>query len=187
MNAFGKEFLKSLKMAMLHCTHQCFQKIANTHNIEELKSKLGANLLTQIPEITQWLCDNPHKLDLASIAYLDGEKHVRVSMAMDTIMSHVSEHKNDSSLMYMCTPTDVYAVPEEVIEGSNKKFKHRSKFETVFSKGIAILSLKQFFKHNDQQLIASDNGKFYGIADCLVVEQALIMPWQNAFNSGVQL
>ncbi|MFW2098228.1 hypothetical protein ACG9ZL_18750 [Acinetobacter sp. ULE_I057] len=148
-----------------------FQKIVNTHNIDELKSKLGANLLTQIPEITQWLCDNPHKLDLASIAYLDGEKHVRVSMAMDTIMSHVSEHKNDSSLMYMCTPTDVYAVPEEVIEGSNKKFKHRSKFETVFSKGIATLSLKQFFKHNDQQLIASDNGKFYGIADCLVIEQ----------------
>jgi predicted GNAT superfamily acetyltransferase len=73
---------------------------------------------------------------LASIAYLDGEKHVRVSMAMDTIMSHVSEHKNDSSLMYMCTPTDVYAVPEEVIEGSNKKFKHRSKFETVLSKGL---------------------------------------------------
>ena len=76
---------------------------------------------------------------------MDGEKHVRVSMAMDTIMSHVSEHKNDSSLMYMCTPTDVYAVPEEVIEGSNTKFKHRSKFETVFSKGIATLSLKQFF------------------------------------------
>ncbi|MBP0661616.1 hypothetical protein J8J07_22120, partial [Mycobacterium tuberculosis] len=61
--------------------------------------------------------------------------------------------------------------PEEVIEGSNKKFKHRSKFETVLSKGIATLSLKQFFKHHDQQLIRSDNGKFYGIADCLVVEQ----------------
>jgi len=147
------------------------EKIDDTQNLEELKTKLGANLLTQIPEITQWLSENPHKLDLASIAYLDGEKHVRVSMAMDSIMSHVSEQKPDSSLMYMCTPTDVYAVPQEVIQGSTDKFSQRSKLEIILSKGISALSMKQFFKDNDQNLIASDNGKSYGIADCLVVEQ----------------
>lgn len=147
------------------------QKIAETQDIDELKTKLGANLLTQIPEIAQWLSENPHKLDLASIAYLDGEKHVRVSMAMDSIMSHVSEQKPDSSLMYMCTPTDVYAVPKEVIEGSTHKFAQRSKIETILSKGISTLSLKQFFKNNNHDLIDSENGKAYGIADCLVVEQ----------------
>ena len=31
--------------------------------------------------------------------------------------------------------------------------------------------MKQFFKDNNQKLILSDNGKSYGIADCLVVEQ----------------
>ncbi|MEG6544340.1 hypothetical protein V6C59_00390 [Acinetobacter bereziniae] len=147
------------------------QQINDSNDLNELKTKLGANLLTQIPEITQWLCENPHKLDLASIAYLDGEKHVRVSIAMDSIMSNVSEQKTDSSLMYMCTPTDVYAVPKEVIEGATEKFKQRSKFETILSKSISALSLKQFFKNNNQQLIHSENGKAYGIADCLVVEQ----------------
>lgn len=147
------------------------EKIDDLNNIEELKNKLGANLLTQIPEISQWLVENPHKLDLASIAYLDGEKHVRVSMAMDSIMSHVSKHKPDSSLMYMCTPTDVYAVPKEVIEGATEKFEQRSKLESILSKGISTLSMKQFFKDNNQDLIASDNGQSYGIADCLVVEQ----------------
>ena len=148
-----------------------FQKIDNIENIQELKTKLGANLLTQIPEITQWLCDNPHKLDLASIAYLDGEKHVRVSMAMDSIMSHISEQKPDSSLMYMCTPTDVYAVPKEVIHGATTKNQQRSKLETLLSKSISALSMKQFFKDNNQQLISSDNGQAYGITDCLVIEQ----------------
>ncbi len=147
------------------------QQINDSNDLNELKTKLGANLLTQIPEITQWLCENPHKLDLASIAYLDGEKHVRVSIAMDSIMSNVSEQKTDSSLMYMCTPTDVYAVPKEVIEGATEKFKQRSKFETILSQSISALSLKQFFKNNNQQLIHSENGKAYGIADCLVVEQ----------------
>jgi hypothetical protein len=147
------------------------QQINDSNDLNELKTKLGANLLTQIPEITQWLCENPHKLDLASIAYLDGEKHVRVSIAMDSIMSNVSEQKTDSSLMYMCTPTDVYAVPKAVIEGATEKFKQRSKFETILSHSISTLSLKQFFKNNNQQLIHSENGKAYGIADCLVVEQ----------------
>ncbi|OTG83790.1 hypothetical protein [Acinetobacter sp. ANC 4648] len=139
--------------------------------IDQLKTKLGTNLLTHIPEIAHWLIQNPCPLDLAAIAYLDGEKHVRVSMAMDSIMSYVSQHKPDSSLMYMCTPTDIYAVPEEVIEGSIQKFNNRSKIEKAVSKGISILSMKQLFKDNNQQLISSDNGKVYGIADCLVLEQ----------------
>ncbi len=94
--------------------------------LDILTEQLGANLLTQTPEIAQWLAQKPETLDLAAIAYLDGEKHVRVAMAMDAIMQYVSEHKADSSLMFMCTPTDVYAVPEEVISASAEKFQQRS-------------------------------------------------------------
>ena len=143
---------------------------ANTSQ-NELTQKLGVNLLTQIPEIGHWLAQNPHKLNLAAIAYLDGEKHVRVSMAMDSIMSYVSQQKPDSSLMYMCTPTDIYAVPKEVIEASGEKFKQRSSFEKLFSKGISTISLKHFFQNHQKTLISSDNGQAYGVADCMVVEQ----------------
>lgn len=136
-----------------------------------LKEKLGANLLTQIPEIAQWLVKNEHQLDLAAIAYLDGEKHVRVSMAMDAIMQYVSAQKADTSLMYMCTPTDVYAVPEEVIHASADKFTQRSKAQQLISTGISALSRQHFFKQNLHSVIQSENGQKYGIADCLVVEQ----------------
>jgi len=139
--------------------------------VSVLKEKLGANLLTQTPEIAQWLAQNPHQLDLAAIAYLDGEKHVRVSVAMDAIMQYVSEQKADTSLMYMCTPTDVYAVPEEVITASEQKFNGRSKTQQMLSKSISTLSRQYFFKKNLHGLVSSDNNKEYGIADCLVVEQ----------------
>ena len=139
--------------------------------VSVLKEKLGANLLTQTPEIAQWLAQNPHQLDLAAIAYLDGEKHVRVSVAMDAIMQYVSKQKADTSLMYMCTPTDVYAVPEEVITASEQKFNGRSKTQQMLSKSISMLSRQYFFKKNLHGLVSSDNNKEYGIADCLVVEQ----------------
>lgn len=147
------------------------ESLAENLSIDELKNKLGVNLLTQTPEIAQWLAQNPNTLDLAAIAYLDGEKHVRVSMAMDSIMSYVSAQKPDSSLMYMCTPTDVYAVPKEVIQAATEKYQSRSSAEKWLSKGIATVSMKQLFKANHQQLINSDNGQSYGVADCLVVEQ----------------
>ena len=135
-----------------------------------LKEKLGANLLTQIPEIAKWLLQFETDLDLAAIAYLDGEKHVRVSMAMDAIMHYVSQQKANTSLMYMCTPTDVYAVPAEVIEASKEKYAERSKAQTLISKSVATLSRKHFFQKNSHELIQSGD-QAYGICDCLVVEQ----------------
>lgn len=136
-----------------------------------LKEKLGANLLTQTPEIAQWLLQHEQPLDLAAIAYLDGEKHVRVSMAMDSIMQHVSAQKPDTSLMYMCTPTDVYAVPAEVVDASANKFKSRPQTEKILSKSIEAISLKHFFQKASHDLIPSETDYAYGIADCLVVEQ----------------
>ena len=46
--------------------------------------------------------------------------------------------------MYMCTPTDVYAVPAEVIEASKEKYAERSKAQTLISKSVATLSRKHF-------------------------------------------
>lgn len=123
------------------------------------------------PEIAHWLSQSERQLDLAAIAYLDGEKHVRVAMAMDSIMEYVSEQKSDTSLMFMCTPTDVYAIPKEVVEASYDKFQCRSKVRRLMSKGISTVTAKRFFQQNLHMLIPSDNGQEYGIADCLVVEQ----------------
>lgn len=53
-----------------YCTK--YWKIDSSAKASALRDKLGANLLTQIPEIAQWLVQF-QKLDLAAIAYLDGE------------------------------------------------------------------------------------------------------------------
>lgn len=71
----------------------------------------------------------------------------------------------------MCTPTDVYAVPEEVISASAEKFQQRSQGQKLLTKSIETISRSHFFQKNLHNLIASDNGQHYGIADCLVVEQ----------------
>lgn len=146
------------------------ESIDPSASIREAAERLGVNLLTDTPEIAHWLTQFDRDLDLAAIAYLDGEKHVRVSMAMDAIMQHVSQQKSNTSLMYMCTPTDVYAVPQEVIQGGLDKFKSRSKLENILSKSISTVSRDYFFKQNEERLFQCHD-KQYGICDCLVVEQ----------------
>lgn len=86
-------------------------------------------------------------------------------------MHAVSQAKAKTSLMFMCTPTDVYAVPPEVIRASKDKFNERSKLQQKLSKAMSVLTRQYLFKANDHQLIPSNNGQAYGISDCLVIEQ----------------
>ncbi|ESK57613.1 hypothetical protein [Acinetobacter tjernbergiae] len=138
---------------------------------ENNQQQLGANLLTQTPEIANWLNTFTETLDLAGIAYLDGEKHVRVSIAMISIMEQVSLLKSDSSIMFMLTPTDIYAIPKSVVQSVQQRASQRSLFEKLLTKSIHNISLTNFFRPNTKQLIESDNGQQYGIADCMVIEQ----------------
>lgn len=145
--------------------------IAPQHTSANGTQQLGANLLTQTPEIANWLKSFEQSLDLAGIAYLDGEKHVRVSMAMISIMEQVSQHKPDSSIMFMLTPTDIYAIPKTVVNSIQSRIKQRPVAEKILTKSIHKISLSNFFKPNFNQLIECDNGQQYGISDCMVIEQ----------------
>ncbi|MDO3663609.1 hypothetical protein [Acinetobacter higginsii] len=145
--------------------------IAPQISLANKEKQLGANLLTQTPEIANWLNTFAETLDLAGIAYLDGEKHVRVSIAMISIMEQVSKQKADSSIMFMLTPTDIYAIPKAVVNSIQEKTQQRPMIEKLLTRSIHNISLTNFFKPNAKQLIQSDNGQQYGISDCMVIEQ----------------
>jgi hypothetical protein len=131
----------------------------------------GADLLTDAPELAAWLLSLGADLDIASLAYLDGERHTRVSMAMDTIAATVSRARPRTSLAYMATPTDLFAVPEEVVHTANAGFAGRALPKRLGQAGVRAASGGRFFQPNPGRLIASSNGARYGTVDCLVLEQ----------------
>eukprot|EP00747_Dinoflagellata_sp_TGD_P163029 gnl/TRDRNA2_/TRDRNA2_181295_c0_seq1.p1 gnl/TRDRNA2_/TRDRNA2_181295_c0~~gnl/TRDRNA2_/TRDRNA2_181295_c0_seq1.p1 ORF type:complete len:746 (+),score=134.38 gnl/TRDRNA2_/TRDRNA2_181295_c0_seq1:64-2301(+) len=78
---------------------------------EELAKIAGCNLLTETPEVRNWLLtvEPSSKLVLGGYCYLDGPLFVRVSMAMDAIIGDlVQKRESKPSLAYLCTPTDVH-------------------------------------------------------------------------------
>ena len=105
---------------------------------EELLSAAGCNLFTHTPMIRDWLLDlyPGKKMTVGSYAYLDGARHVQVSLAMDAICKDMSE-KRKASLAYLCTPTDLHICPKEAYEAAVDNHKRYSgRIGCKFSKSI---------------------------------------------------
>lgn len=85
----------------------------------------GADLLQQVPEIARWIVATAPKdrqLVLVPLAYMDGEACVRVTVAMDTIVTHVMEHRKDVSLAYLVSPATVYPIPREAAQDAEQRY-----------------------------------------------------------------
>lgn len=133
----------------------------------ENNKELGADLLTQTPEIVKWLNQFNQNLDIAALAYLDGEKHVRVALAMDAIMQSVSEKNKNTSLMFMSTPTDIYALPISFKKEIEQQQRQRSFLEKSMTQLISQFSCKKIL----HKTIFTDYSEKYTIYDGLVLQQ----------------
>lgn len=128
---------------------------------------LGADLLDEPAAISLWLKSIGGPQDIGCLAYLHGEKHTRVSMAMDMIASALMDHDPASTLGYMATPTDSFAVPEAVAQRVQRAWHQRS-----LPAKLAQLPLRPVaFKPGITRTWRCTNGKRYGIIDSTILQQ----------------
>ncbi|SDX45806.1 hypothetical protein [Marinobacter mobilis] len=138
---------------------------------EELAASAGANLLTETPEIRTWLCSLPGPMTVGAYAYLDGAKHVSLAVAMDAIVKAVLARDPRNAFAFMLTPTDVFAIPEETAEASERAYA-RSVCGGGFPGRLrAAGRRKHMFKPNLVSRVSSDNGRQFGLIDSLVPQQ----------------
>ncbi|PTT92680.1 hypothetical protein DBR42_01500, partial [Pelomonas sp. HMWF004] len=131
----------------------------------------GADLLGDTPEIAAWLAGLGGPLAVASLAYLDGERHLRVSLAMDAISATLCTADARTQLAYMATPTDVFAVPEAVATAVMQRYAQRGLVKKLAQFGARLGSGgRGFVPHIEALIDAGDFGR-WGLVDALVVEQ----------------
>lgn len=131
----------------------------------------GADLLAETPEIAAWLAALALPLAVANLAYLDGERHLRVSLAMDAISATLCAADARTQLAYMATPTDVFAVPEAVATAVMQRYGHRGVLKKLAQFGAWLGSGgRGFLPHIESLIDAGDFGR-WGLVDALVVQQ----------------
>ena len=121
----------------------------------------GADALTQVPEIAQWLTNLlPDKtFYIASLIYLDGEKYVRASVAMDAIIDRVTKERQVApGLLYIDTPSHAQLVPASCKQRANE-FRQAAPWWQKLMLCVGILKLNKF------QDLAGDGR--YLLMDCL--------------------
>lgn len=100
-------------------------KTIDLNDEDALCAVAGCNLFTHTPMIRDWLLQlKPGKpFTVGCYAYLDGALHVQVSLAMDAIVRDLSEKRPNTSVAYLCTPTDLHLIPKEAYDAQVQSYK----------------------------------------------------------------
>ena len=91
----------------------------------------AADLLNDMVAIAQWIITTAptnQPLILMPLAYMDGEANVRVTVAMDAIVSYVIQHRSSSvdvSLVYLTSPTTIYTIPKEAALDAKQRYENQ--------------------------------------------------------------
>jgi hypothetical protein len=130
-------------------------------------ARAGVDLLAATPEIRTWLGQIDGPFVLGTYAYADGAVHTLLSMAADAIVDDLLARRDDITLAYLATPTDVFKVPIEAVEESRRRWG---------SRGIAALlqmplRVVRQFEPNYPADQVDDDGIAFGINDSLVPQQ----------------
>ena len=133
----------------------------------ELLDSAGADLLTRTPEIRTWLLGLDQPFVVGNYAYADGSDFVRVAAALDALTSSLLHERHGLSVSYLATPTDVYAVPPEVVDAAHAGSERKG----IIGPTLRTLSRKRLYKPNYSYMVEGEHPQRWGISDCLVVQQ----------------
>ncbi len=134
-------------------------------------AEAGVDLLTETPQVAAWVCAQNGPLDVAALGYLDGERHVRLSLAMDMVQSAAAARDPRTSMAWMATPTDVFAVPADTARRAQAAFAQRPAMQRAWQAPLRLASGDRLFHPNVDGVEQSAEGFAYGLIDSLIVEQ----------------
>ena len=137
---------------------------------DELLALAGCDLLAEAPEIRTWLADLAMPYCIGGYAYLHGQRHVCVEVAMDMIMSDLAARRDDISLAFLLSPTDVFLVSEATMLCAQERFAKEG-LSKLWRAPLRTISRQRLFAQNIEDSVENSSGVVYGLYDGIVPAQ----------------
>jgi hypothetical protein len=134
-----------------------------TNDLDSLRANAGLDLLTEGPQAKAWLQGFDRSFTIGNYAYADGVDFVRLAAAVDALIVELLEANRTTSLAYLATPTDVFAVSQDIIEAANRR---RSR--SMLRRSLGAVTASRLYAPNYSQTIDGEGGRTWGFSDCLV-------------------
>jgi hypothetical protein len=138
------------------------------HDDAAVARAAGLDLLLDLPDAAGWVAALTGPMTVGGYAYADGAAHVRVNVAIDALTRQVLATRGDDvTLAALLTPTDVYAVSEDIVTGSRAQLARAGRVRRL----ARTASGGRAFAPNYPDLVSTPSGTRYGVADALVLQQ----------------
>ncbi len=131
----------------------------------------GADLVSRTGDVLAWLREAHDARGEGSMvvgmhAYADGGAHVRVTAAVDAMLSRLTDEDPGTALAYLATPTDAFVVPADVVAASTQAFRERGAVRWLQAP-LRVASRGRLFLPNYATVLPDGTG----VADILVPQQ----------------
>jgi hypothetical protein len=126
---------------------------------------VGFDITGDVPAVADWLAGTSGPLTLGNYVYADGAANVRVASAVDALTVRLAAGRNDLSLAFLATPTDVFAVPADAVAQSARAYANRSPVAKLGGGPLRALSGGRLLRP------AYPPGADPGICDSLIAQQ----------------
>lgn len=130
----------------------------------------GCDLIGDPAAVRAWLSSFDRPMVVGNYAYADGADFVRVAMGADTVIVTLQRERDDVSLAYLATPTDVFAVPYAAVEHARRR-REEAGLLGLLGRGLHTVTGGRAFVPNFRETITAEDGQELGIADCLILQQ----------------
>ena len=132
----------------------------------------GVDLLTQTPEIAGFLrtAADGMPLTIGSYAYADGARHVQVVHASDALVELLLRERPGTGYAELATPTDAFAVPQDVVEDSRRRWGSRG-WRGALQAPARAVTRGGLYAPAYATSVTREDGTTVGIADVLVPQQ----------------
>jgi len=144
---------------------------------QDLYQSAGCDLMTQPRMICNWLLSVLHELPkdihlmIGNYTYLDGGKHVKLTLAADAIISELRTKYPKMGVAFLCTPTDVHVIPSEVCIASEKNYGFHG-IGWIIEKVVQVVSIGKILVKNKLPPVESPKGgKSFNLVDGLILAQ----------------
>jgi len=131
----------------------------------------GVDLLRDAPRAAAWLRSFERPLDLGAFAYADGERHLRVSVAMDMVVQSVLGAQPQNSVAFLATPSDVFPVPEATAQLAQRRAASGHGPWAGLHRLMRALTRGRWFVPHYPELLKLQDGRRIGVTDSLVLQQ----------------
>jgi len=140
-----------------------------TGDLDETVQQAGVDLITQAPEARTWIDSFEGDLTVGNYVYADGATFLRLAAAVDVMLTDLAARRGRISMAHLATPTDVYAVPSEIVSGAQAR--RRQGIRGALHSTTRTLTGHRLYLDNYRETRFDDSGRTWGLSDCLVPQQ----------------